>query len=84
VQTGEVTLVLQYTDATESLPAVVLEEPPDPCFAQQTAWNQQTGGGLTQAVVERLVHFARFACAARITVNGGTITSFRPGLPPPT
>ena len=64
-------LAIQYTSDTIGLPADLgTYTPPDPCFAQATAWNNQIDfGSAHRAVVERLEHFARFECAASITLG---------------
>jgi len=82
VRVGEEMLALHYTADTDALPTSVPPEPPDPCFGQETAWNQQIGRGLTQAVIERLAHFARFQCEAQVTRGSGDeIAAFQPGRP---
>jgi hypothetical protein len=64
-------LAIQYTDYTIGLPAdLSLYTPPDPCFGQATAWNEQVDFGVSRAVVERLEHFARFACVASVALDG--------------
>ncbi len=78
-------LSIRYTADTEALAADVASyEPPDPCFAQATAWNHQIGRGLTQAVIERLSHFAQFSCDASVRIGEGNVAlSFRPVPFPP-
>jgi hypothetical protein len=62
-------LSIQYTVDTVGLPADLgTFTPPDPCFAQAVAWNEQIDFGVTRAVVERLDHFARFDCEASVTL----------------
>lgn len=69
-------LTIQYTSETVGLPADLgTYTPPDPCFAQATAWNNQIDqidaiGPCGRAVVQRLEHFARFECAASILLGG--------------
>jgi hypothetical protein len=73
-------LTIQYTGDTLALPADLGRyTPPDPCFAQATAWNEQIDCGLTWDVVERLEHFARFDCEAAVTLgeDNGALT-FQP------
>lgn len=79
------TMSLQYTADTSALAADLASfEPPDPCFAQATAYDHQIRRGLTQAVVERLAHFARFGCNASVTLGeGNVVLSFRPVPYPP-
>jgi len=69
-------LAIQYTTDTVGVPADLgTYTPPDPCFAQATAWNNQIdqideiGLGCSRALVQRLEHFARFECAASITLG---------------
>lgn len=82
---GETLPPLRYTADTAALAADLASyEPPDPCLAQATAWNHQIQRGLTQAVVERLAHFARFGCNASVTLGeGNVVLSFRPVPYPP-
>lgn len=78
-------LSIQYTGDTSALAADLASyEPPDPCFAQATAWNHQIGRGLTQAVIERLSHLAQFSCDASVRLGeGNVVLSFRPVPFPP-
>ena len=71
-----VELAIQYTSDTIGLPADLgTYTPPDPCFAQATAWNNQIdqvdeiGFGCSHALVQRLQQFARLECAASITLG---------------
>lgn len=77
-------LSIRYTADTSPVPADLASfEPPDPCIAQATAWNHQIGRGLTQAVIERLSHFARFSCNASVRLEGNVIVRFEPVPFPP-
>lgn len=78
-------LSIQYSaDTTPFAADIGTFEPPDPCFAQATAWNHQVGRRLTQAVIERLAHFAQFTCNASVQLGeGNVILSFRPVAFPP-
>jgi hypothetical protein len=73
-------LAIQYTGDTFGLPADLGSyTPPDPCFAQATAWDNQIDFGVTRAVVERLAHFARFDCLASVTLGDeNEALSFQP------
>jgi hypothetical protein len=63
-------LAIQYTGDTIGLPADLGSyTPPDPCFGQATAWNEQCDFGVTRAVDQRLEHFARFECQASVTLD---------------
>jgi hypothetical protein len=71
-----VELAIQYTSDTIGLLADLgTYTPPDPCFGQATAWNNQIDQideidvGCSRALVQRLEHFARFDCAASITLG---------------
>jgi hypothetical protein len=68
-----VELAIQYTSDTIGLLADLgTYTPPDPCFGQATAWNNQIDEmtfGCNRAVVQRLGHFARYECAASITLG---------------
>jgi hypothetical protein len=79
------TMSLQYTPDTSALAANLAGfEPPDPCFAQATAYDHQIDRGLTQALIERLVQFARFSCNAAVTLGeGNVVLSFQPVAHPP-
>ena len=81
---GEV-LTMQYTAETSAGAADLASfEPPDPCDAQATAWNHQIGRGLSQAVIERLSHFAQFSCNASVRLGvGNVVLSFTPVAFPP-
>lgn len=73
------TLAIRYTADTEALAANLIEYPPDPCLGQATAWNKQIDRGLTQAVIERLAHFASFSCSASVTLGAGNVAlTFQP------
>jgi hypothetical protein len=78
-------LSIQYTGDTSAVAANLGEyEPPDPCFGQATAWNHQIGRGLMQAVIERLAHFAKFSCNARVSLGGDNVVlSLKPVPFPP-
>ncbi len=78
-------LSIRYTADTEALPADLgTYEPPDPCFAQATAWNHQIGPDHTEPLIERLAHFATFRCNASVTLGEGNLAlSFRPVPYPP-
>ncbi len=78
-------LSIQYTADTTAVAADLASyEPPDPCFAQATAWNHQIGRGISRAVVERLAHFARFSCDASVQLGEGNVAlSFKPVPFPP-
>jgi hypothetical protein len=73
-------LAFQYTSDTWGFPADLgTYTPPDPCFAQATAWNEQVDFGLTRAVVERLEHFALFDCEASVTLGrDNEVLAFQP------
>ena len=63
-------LAIQYTSDTVGLPADLGQfTPPDPCFGQANAWNEQIDFGLTCDVIQRLEHFARFDCDASIVLG---------------
>ncbi len=81
---GEV-LSLQYTDDTSGVAADLASfEPPDPCLAQARAWNHQIHRGLSQAVIERLSHFAQFSCNASVRIGeGNVVLSYKPVAFPP-
>lgn len=78
-------LSIQYTGDTSAVAADLgAFEPPDPCFGQANAWNHQIGRGLTQPVIERLSHFARFTCNASVRLGeGNVVLSFQPVPYPP-
>jgi len=73
-------LAIQYTIDTVGLPADLgTYTPPDPCFGQASAWNEQIDFGLTRAVVQRLEHFARFDCEASVTLGSDNeVLTFQP------
>lgn len=81
---GEV-LSLQYTEDTSGVAADLASyEPPDPCLAQARAWNHQIDRGLSQAVIERMSHFAQFSCNASVRVGeGNVVLSLQPVAHPP-
>jgi len=69
-------LAFQYTTDTIGLPADLgTYTPPDPCFAQATAWNDQIdqideiGFSCSRPLAQRLQQFARLECAASITLG---------------
>ena len=85
VTTDGAEISLRYDAETTPVAAdLALYEPPDPCLAQARAWNQQIDRGLSQAVIERLAHFARFSCMASIELGpGNQAITFKPVPYPP-
>ena len=73
-------MAMRYTDETWGLLADLGSfTPPDPCFGQATAWNEQIDFGVNRAVVERLTHFARFDCEAIVTLDtDNEVLTFQP------
>lgn len=85
VTTDGAEIAIRYdADTTPIAADLGLYEPPDPCLAQARGWNQQIDRGLSQAVIERLAHFAQFSCMASIELGpGNQAITFKPVPYPP-